>query len=80
VRAERAVYGILIVEGDGDAQAAEVPEPWSTYAKALGTQAVLGASLPHRTAAERQAIGAGFLGATTWQRVCSEFGIAWPPV
>lgn len=75
-RGGRDVYGILIVEGTADGA---VPEPWFSYPAALRDEAVLAASLPHRTDAERAAIARAFLGVTTWQQVSRRFGLPWPP-
>ena len=36
-------------------------------------------SLPHHDAHTRAQLASGFLGVTTWQRVCKEFSISWPP-
>jgi hypothetical protein len=36
-------------------------------------------SLPHRDPSQRNLIADGFLGVTTWQRVCAEFELGWPP-
>ena len=48
-------------------------------AKEQVSPVLLEKSLPHRTDGERADIAQGFLGVTTWQRVCREFGLPWPP-
>jgi hypothetical protein len=75
----KRVLGLLIVEGDGDASAAVPSQFWTEQSTAQYTDAMLAGSLPHRPLGERDQIRNGILGVTTWQAVCSTFGIAWPP-
>lgn len=70
----RQLLGFFIVEGD---PAGQVPQPWVDACKATTSSEVLQRSLPHRSEEERLAIANCFLGATTWQRVCSELGLAY---
>ncbi|HEY1016045.1 MAG TPA: hypothetical protein VGE07_25270 [Herpetosiphonaceae bacterium] len=72
-RAGRTVVGGFVVEGDDDGS---VPAVWQQAAKAMRSPLAITASLPHRTAAEQAAISAGCLGVTTWQQLCTRFGIA----
>ncbi len=76
-RKGRDVLGFFIVEGEGGASAVGVPPLWQAAAEMTVRRDVLEASLPHRNETERAAISRGFLGATTWQRVCREFDISW---
>jgi hypothetical protein len=79
IRGAKRVFGMMIVEGNGGADAVTVSDHWIKQAHEQVLEHTLTASLPHRSAEERRNISAGFLGVTTWQRVCREFGIAWPP-
>lgn len=70
----RAVLGLLLVEG-------KVNDPMSVPKKWLQADTdLLVPSLPHRSGEVRQKIENGILGVATWQRVCYEFNITWPPV
>ncbi|MDP2858919.1 MAG: hypothetical protein Q8P50_13210 [Bacillota bacterium] len=74
----RPVLGLLLVEGDPTDPMA-VPASWVEACAADVEPVLLNDSLPHRSHAERQALADGVLGAATWQRVCHEFAIPWPP-
>ena len=74
----RRVLGLLLVEGE-DPDPKLVPERWSLASDEQVSFNSLNDSLPHRTSAERHSFSEGVLGAATWQRVCEEFGIGWPP-
>ncbi len=76
----KRVLGLMITEGEGGADATAPSEYWLGQAELQAHADTLGVSLPHRNPAERQEIADGFLGATTWQRVCADFGLPWPPV
>ena len=73
MRGGRRLFGFFIVEALPGT--IEVPKDWVRFAAETNSTAVLDASLPHRTAEERQRIGESFLGVTTWQAVCSVFHI-----
>ena len=73
IRGARRVYGFFVVEADADDGA--VPESWIAAAADTVSEKTLRRSLPHRSAEETEGIANGFLGVTTWQAVCSEFGI-----
>jgi hypothetical protein len=76
----KRILGLLIVEGDGGGPGAvEASEYWRKQSEAQYAAAMVRDSLPHRTASERQALSDGILGVTTWQAVCAEFRIPWPP-
>jgi hypothetical protein len=77
LRGSRLVFGFFIVEGDGGAEAVGVPPRWADAAAETVRPAALRGSLPHRTAAEQAEICRGFLGVTTWQRLCAELEIPW---
>src|SRR5437773_3390138 len=66
VRGSKRVLGLLIVEAE---QPDQMPREWVGEADAQFSRSNLASSLPHRTSQERDAIGAGFLGTTTWQMV-----------
>ena len=75
IKGKREVFGFLIVEGDGLNY--EVPAYWMDEAKATMSQGAVESSLPHRGPEEQRMIHQCFIGVTTWQRVCKEFGINW---
>ena len=77
IRGNKRVLGMLIVEGSGDDET--VPDYWRDYSERLVSAEVVASSLPHRGPAEQRAIAGSFVGVTTWQRVCREFDIPWPP-
>jgi hypothetical protein len=74
----KAVVGFFIVEGRRNEL--EVPPRWRQAVREAVGAAALAGSLPHRSPDERDEIARAFAGATTWQRVCSEFGIAWSEI
>ena len=71
-RGDRDVAAFFIVEG---AAGGAVSPEWQQHAETTISRGALEESLPHRSADERSAIAASFLGVTTWQIVCREFGI-----
>lgn len=73
VRGRRRVFGFFLVEGGGDGTT--VPSHWRRAFEEARRPEALATSFPHRSAAERDAIAACFLGGSTWQRVCHTFGI-----
>jgi hypothetical protein len=73
IRGERDIVAMFIVEGD------EVSDDWQSFARATISREALDGSLPHRASKERAAIAEAFLGVTTWQIMCREFGIPFPP-
>ena len=75
----RRVLGLLLVEGESP-DPILVPKRWSSASDEQLRPEFLVCSLPHRTAEERDIIAGGILGVATWQRVCQEFSIEWPPV
>jgi hypothetical protein len=72
VRGHRRVFGMFIMEGD---ETGGVSTLWSAVVRTAIAPETLAASFRHRGAEERDAIARCFLGITTWQRVCAEFGI-----
>lgn len=72
IAGNRAVLGFFIVEGG---EAGEVPPVWRDAAEQTLSPEAIDGSLPHRPQAERDAIVGGFLGVTTWEQVCTRFGI-----
>ena len=70
----KRVYGLMIVEGSDGGD-----EKWNTECEVLISDTVMGPSLPHLGADERRALASGFLGFTTWQKVCQTFQLPWPP-
>lgn len=75
LRGRRAVYGFFIVEAAPGT--VEVPAAWATAARETVSAEAIRSSLPHRPEEEREAIARAFLGVTTWQAVCAEFGVDW---
>jgi hypothetical protein len=75
----KRVLGLLIVEGTGDGTARIPSEHWQSESGAQYAPDMLADSLPHRSHEEQENIASGMLGITTWQAVCAEFGIPWPP-
>jgi hypothetical protein len=67
-------YGLFVVEGKRDST--EVPKEWQEFARKTVSPEALSGSLPHRSEEERTAIAGAYLGVTTWQRICEEFGIS----
>ena len=72
VRARRAVFGLLLVEGVAP-NPTEVPSVWQEAAAAAFATEALQRSFPHRGVEERAAIAQSFLGVATWQAVCRHF-------
>jgi len=75
IRGKKQVIGFYIVEGEG--QSEKVPEKWRSFSAETICSDILASSLPHRGQEEREGIASCFIGATTWQRICLEFGIDW---
>jgi len=74
---QKRVLGLLIVEGDGNADARVPSSHWLNECEAQYEQSMLDDSLPHRTATARKLIADGVLGVTTWQEVCVAVGVPW---
>jgi len=72
---EKQLVGFFIVEGNESS--VEVSSQWMAFAEATVNRATIASSLPHRGPEEQQGIASCFIGVTTWQRVCKEFGIDW---
>ena len=79
IRGGKRVLGLMITEGPGGADAIAPSDYWINQAELQVREDTLTESLPHRSEVERQMIADGFLGVTTWQRLCAEFGLPWPP-
>jgi hypothetical protein len=73
VRGQKQVVGFFVVEGDGGGE--EVPQQWVEYARETTAAASVASSLPHRGPEEQRQIASCFIGVTTWQKICREFGI-----
>ena len=71
-RGNRQVVAFYIVGADASPR---LPSAWERAVRATVSDTTLRKSLPHRTASERAEMARGFLGATSWGRVCVEFGI-----
>jgi hypothetical protein len=80
IRGNKKVLGMMIVEGSEGSKNRDPSGYWFDQADEQVKDEMLTKSLPHRTLAERALIADGFLGVTTWQRVCSEFHLPWPPI
>lgn len=79
IRDGKRVLGLMIVEGPGGAEAVTPTDHWLAQGDRQVLPQTLTHSLPHRSVEEQKEIAGGFLGVTTWQKVCEEFDIAWPP-
>ncbi len=79
VRGGRRVLGLTIVEGEGGSEAVAPSPYWMRQSDDQVAPKKLADSLPHRDAGSRTQLASGFLGVTTWQRVCKTFRILWPP-
>lgn len=73
----RKVFGLMIVEGEEPAELYP-SKHWLSESDKVVMKETLTTSLPHRTETERDQIAEGYLGVTTWQRVCRELRVAWP--
>jgi hypothetical protein len=74
----KQIYGLLIVEGEGNDPC--VPSKhWMDESAAQVCPQMLETSLPHRSDKQRSLLKSGVLGVTTWQAVCHANHIAWPP-
>lgn len=71
-RRDRHVYGLYIVEGT---ESGVLSAEWTRFVADTASPNVLAGSLPHRSDADRSAMGDAFLGATTWQRVCGRLDL-----
>jgi len=75
----KTILGLLIVEGDGGADAITPSMHWIAESSAQISPEMLASSLPHRSPAIRALLGNGVLGVCTWQAVCKRCGVPWPP-
>jgi hypothetical protein len=75
IRGKRQVLGFFIVEGEG--RSVQVPTRWINEVQITMSQEALASSFPHRGPEEQEGISRCFVGVTTWQRMCEEFGINW---
>ncbi len=73
IKGRRQVIGFFIVEADGSNGA--VPLFWQDQARRTISKEAVMSSLPHRGPEEQEGISRSFIGLTTWQRVCKEFGV-----
>jgi len=74
----KEIFGLVIVEGD-EPNPLTPSQHWHDELDAQRSTEMLAASLPHRSPHERSSIGRGVLGVITWQAVCKENRIPWPP-
>jgi hypothetical protein len=74
IRGGRQVYGFFIVEGNGNV--VDPPLHWIDASRTTISDQAIAGSLPHRGVEEREGIRRAFLGVTTWQAVCGEFGVS----
>jgi hypothetical protein len=75
IKGRKQVIGFFIVEGEGTTD--DVSDFWKKEATNTINQDAIASSLPHRGPEEQTAIANCFIGITTWQRICKEFGIDW---
>jgi len=78
VKGMRRVFGLMIVEGSSLGDQQGISPHWLRETEAQISEEMLASSLPHRSPQERRTLAEGFLGVTTWQRVCSEFDLLLP--
>lgn len=71
---DKPAFAFFIVEGRPPDPKA-VPDEWQEFTSQTVAPGALEQSLPHRDAETRERIARSFLGVTTWQAVCAEFGI-----
>ena len=76
---QKRVFGLLLVEGDGGAEAVKPSQHWLSESEAQYSTQMLARSLPHRSEEVRQRLADGILGVATWQSVCERTNISWPP-
>jgi hypothetical protein len=76
----KRVLGLLLVEGEGGPEAIMPSAHWIAESNAQHDFAMLASSLPHRSPIDRSQIASGILGVATWQAVCKQNSIPWPPV
>lgn len=72
-KARRKVYGMFIVEAKDSSDA--VPSLWLEAVKDALEPEALRTSFPHRSSLEVESIQRCLLGVTTWQAVCTAFGL-----
>ena len=72
IKGRRKVAGLLIVEGSDEHT---VPEKWKASVKKAFDREVIIENFPHRSSREIENITNCFLGVTTWQIICREFGL-----
>ena len=75
----KQMFGLLLIEGDGGSDAVMPSQYWKEQSDAQHSISLLTASLPHRTRIDRECIKQGILGVATWQAVCDQNGLYWPP-
>lgn len=76
---KKRVLGLLVVEGDGGAEATTPSAYWKSECANQTSAEMLDASLPHRTLEDQARLAAGVVGVVTWQGICAANGIPWPP-
>lgn len=75
----KRVLGLLVVEGNAGSNPLTPSQHWRDQSDAQHSEQMLARSLPHRTPTEREHLARGVLGVATWQAMCAQNGIAWPP-
>jgi hypothetical protein len=75
----KRILGLLVVEGDASSNPMTPSQHWRDQSEAQHSTEMLEQSLPHRTPIERKQLADGVLGVATWQAVCAQNGIPWPP-
>lgn len=78
VAEDRKVFGLLLVEGSAP-DSLQPSEYWRREADSQVESELIAKSLPHRSQSERDLLAQNVLGAATWQRICADWKIAWPP-
>ena len=70
----KRVFGFFIIEADN--KEGIIPNEWIEYSESTINEEALRKSLPHRSKKQIKDISNCFLGVTTWNAVCNEFGIS----
>lgn len=80
-RGGKAAVAFFAVEGGGDPPAGcELTPHWRQLVAETLAPGAVQASLPHRPKEVQNAIANAFLGATTWQAICTELAVDWSSV
>jgi len=74
IMGSRSLSGFFVVEGDREGH---LPSAWVDACRETLSSDAVQRSLPHRPEGECLMISEAFLGAATWQLVCSTLGVSY---